>query len=92
MSRRQRIVLVVVSLAIAGTLLFPPFHFEAPDGLTVNMGYAFILTPPATPFGSSDTPTVDAGMLLTQWVGILTVGFLVVVAMREVETREVPKS
>jgi len=49
---------------------FPPFQFRLPNGVVVNLGYAFIFSPPH--YGSREdwVGTVDIPMLLVQWLGV----------------------
>lgn len=72
MNRKQRNVLIAVSTAFILTALFPPFHFRSLYGLTFNLGYGWLLSPPHTPDGFAGT--VDIAMLLIEWVGIAVVG------------------
>lgn len=67
-NHKQKVVLVVVSVVIAAMLVFPPFHLKG-GGYTRNMGYGFLLSPPAQGSGS-----VDTAMLTEQWLGVLVIG------------------
>lgn len=70
----KKTVLMLAAIAIGVTLLFPPFHFLRGDGIVMNYGYSFIFFPP-NPTGDTYA-TVDAFLLLVQWLGILVVAGL----------------
>jgi len=75
MNDNQKVVLVVVVVAIAAMLLFPPFHFRGMNGVTINLGYSFLFSPPTIYSGTLGA--VDIGMLVTQWLGVLILGGIV---------------
>jgi len=75
MNDNQKVVLVVVIVAIAVMLLFPPFHFRGMNGVTINLGYGFLFSPPT--ISSGTLGAVDIGMLITQWLGVLVIGGIV---------------
>ena len=75
-NRRQKVILSTVIAIITFTLLFFPFHFSGMNGIVVNTGYGFLLTPPMSS-STSDSDyfsSVNIGMLLTQWFGVLIIG------------------
>ncbi|TAM45551.1 MAG: hypothetical protein EPN55_07945 [Gammaproteobacteria bacterium] len=77
MNGYQKIVLLVVIAGVIAMLLYPPFHFLDRGGGEINMGYAFLFNPPAFPkgtVGAGMVGSVDTGMLMTQWLGVLIVG------------------
>ncbi len=67
MGRKQRVVVTCAAAAIFGLLLFPPFHYEGGQGVCIQEGYHFVLSPPQGQRGA----TVDTGTLLTLWAGVL---------------------
>jgi hypothetical protein len=73
MNTNQKRILIAVIAIIAGMLLYPPFHVVANNGTVFNMGYAWITDPPKRGYVAA---TVNVGMLLIQWVGVLLVGGL----------------
>lgn len=75
MNTNQKRILAVMMVAVAGMLVYPPFHLIAKDGRILNMGYGWIFAPPE--FGYFE-PTVDVSMLLMQWVGVLVTGGIAV--------------
>ncbi len=68
---RQKIVAVAGILILAG-FLFPPFH-TVRAGSIGTQGYSFIFLPP----GGGGWVSVDIGMLLTEWVGIILLAGIV---------------
>ena len=46
MNKAQRAVLFLTAFSLIGMLLFPPFTSQYLQGVTVNAGYSFILSPP----------------------------------------------
>jgi len=73
MNDKQKVTLVVVIVVIATMLLFPPFNFRGANGVIFNLGYGFLFSPP-TFEGSPLVGSVDTGMLVTQWIGVLVIG------------------
>jgi hypothetical protein len=73
-NRRQKVILSTIIAIITFTLLFPPFHFSGMNGIVVNTGYGFLLTPPLNSSTSTYFSSVNIGMLLTQWFGVLIIG------------------
>lgn len=71
MNEKQKKLLIAVLAVVTGMLIFPPFHVKLPGGTVRNLGYSLILDPPKL---SYVTGTVDVGLLITQWVGVLIVG------------------
>ena len=70
MNERQRTILVVVGVIIALMLFFPPYTVVAGSpGRVIESGYTLILN---LPRGA----TVDIGMLLVQWLGVVVVGVI----------------
>lgn len=69
----QRFILAMTALTIALMLLYPPFEFQVSSGVTVNMGYAFILSPPTFKTSPAVCP-IAATTLLLQWLAVLLIG------------------
>ncbi len=67
MNRYQRLVVVAGAVVVLLMLVFPPFYVQV-RGTTSNMGYGFIFDPPES---GILTASVNAGVLLVQWVGVL---------------------
>ncbi len=65
-TRGQRLLILIVGLAVVATLVFPPFTMSWPN-IDYNMGYAPIFSPPAI---DERTASVDIQLLLIQWAGI----------------------
>ncbi len=65
-TRGQRLLILIVGLAVVTTLVFPPFTMNWPN-IEHNMGYAPIFLPPAI---GERTANVDIQLLLIQWAGI----------------------
>lgn len=71
MNTNQKKILIAIIIVITGMLLYPPFHLTGGNGITVNMGYNWILSPPQRGYV---TAKFDTLMLLIQWVGVFLVG------------------
>lgn len=65
MNGAQRFILLIAALFFVAMLLYPPYHLIAKE-VVINQGYRWIFSQPA---GS----TVNVGMLVTQWLIVLTV-------------------
>lgn len=70
-NRSQKTIMLSISLVITLMLFFPPYQLIASNGVVYNMGYNWLITPPKK---ENITATVNIGMLLTQWIGVLIVG------------------
>jgi len=69
MNEKQKIVLVIVAVVVLAMLLYPPFHIVRDIGVG-GWGYSWIFNPPHF------RATVNTGLLLTQWIGVLIVGII----------------
>jgi uncharacterized RDD family membrane protein YckC len=78
MNKIQKIVLTVVAIVIILMLTFPPFCTET-QKRTFNMGYSFILDPPRASM-------VNTGLLLVQWIGVLLLGGLAWLLVKDTAT------
>ena len=78
MNKNQKIALTCIVIAIFFMLMFPPFHIILRPGLVKNLGYHFILWEPPQGYG-----TVNINLLMAQWLGVLLIGGLVWVLMKE---------
>ena len=78
MNGKQKTISIVVIAIILAMLLFPPFQTKLPTGAIENLGYGLIFHPPVFelryPSRGDLTGTVDIGLLITQWLGVLIVG------------------
>ena len=72
MNDKQKKVLIAVIVVMFFMLVFPPFHVMLSNGTVRNLGYSFILNPASSSFGT--VGTVDIGLLVTQWFGVLIIG------------------
>ena len=60
---------------VIGMLIFPPFRAILPTGAVASLGYSLIFDPPALGYPyKAFTGTIDIGLLITQWLGVLIVG------------------
>lgn len=73
MNEKQKKLLIAILAVVAGMLIFPPFHIKFPGGTVRNLGYGLILDPPHLGYVTG-AGTVNIGLLITQWVGVLIVG------------------
>ncbi len=71
MNEKQQRILIGIVIIVAAMLVYPPFQVTAPNGAIFNMGYDWILAPPKRGY---IVATVNAPMLMIQWIGILIVG------------------
>jgi hypothetical protein len=83
MNRNQKIAVTVGAMVVLLMLVFPPFHVQF-RGTTFNMGYGFILDPPKRGY---ITASVNAEMLLVQWVGTLVLTVLAVFLLKSSKGR-----
>lgn len=74
MNKKQQKILFVSAITIVLMLFFPPFHYQFPNGAVLNLGYGFLLSPPRLVDGAPGT--VNAVMLVVQWMGVLLVAGL----------------
>jgi hypothetical protein len=75
MNKKQKAVLIVVAVVVVAMLIFPPFHAMLRTGIVRGLGYSLISDPPQFRIYSTDLAgTVDIGLLVTQWLGVLIVG------------------
>lgn len=80
----QKAILVVIAAVLIGMLIYPPFHAQLPAGAVLNLGYSWIFEPPTAPHPYKHlVGTVNVGMLITQWLGVLLVGGILVLFIRK---------
>jgi hypothetical protein len=82
MNNKEKKIFVITAVLILATLLFPPFSYYGSDGVTMNMGYSFILSPPSYG-GGRVLGIVNVGLLFMQWLGILLVTGISIYLVRE---------
>ena len=83
MNKNQRIVLLATAALLIVMILFPPFKSQYLQGVTVNAGYSFILTPPTYKLGSSAyNSQVNLSLLGLQFVIVATVGGIICLALK----------
>lgn len=63
MNDNQRRIVVAALIVVIAMFLYPPFHFPRGPGVVVNLGYAWLFSPPNNGVGS-----VNVVQLLTQWL------------------------
>ena len=63
-------------------LLFPPFKSQYLQGVAVNAGYSFILTPPTYDLGNTYNSQVNPSLLGLQFVIVATVGGILCLALK----------
>ena len=86
MNGKQKVVAALAGTAALAMLLFPPFQYSLPNGVALNLGYAFVGSPP-TPSGFVAAPkgSVNVTMLLTQIVGLLVAATAIGFALKTKE-------
>ena len=72
MNENQKKVCQAIVIAIVAMTLYPPFHFQGLNGVVLNLGYGWLLDPPH--YSGTILGSVNIGMLLMQWLGVLIVG------------------
>jgi hypothetical protein len=77
---RQKRILMAAAIAIALSLLFPPFYFRGGGGITINLGYGFLLNPPL--YRGDYAGSVNLPLLLLEWVAIAAVSGLLWLILR----------
>ena len=75
MHKKQKRVLIAITVVILGMLLYPPFHWRGGGGEVASAGYSWIFDPP--PSMSGLLATVDIGLLVTQWFAVLIAGGII---------------
>src|SRR5262249_25898554 len=84
MNRKQKAVLIAVAGTVVGMLIYPPFHATLPGGAVRSVGYGLIVNPPTLDRPYRDlTGTVDVGLLMTQWLGVVIVGGIAFVLFKD---------
>jgi hypothetical protein len=74
MNNKQKLALMAVGALILGMLLFPPYIlYSKRSGKVFNHGYDWIFSLPSRS-EVGFLASVDIGLLLTQWVGVLIIG------------------
>lgn len=81
MNKKQKKVLVAVGLCLIAAFLYPPHHFVGPNGVTLNLGFGWLFSPPS-PLNSNYAGTVNVGLLLAEFVLILLLGAIGLVVFR----------
>ncbi|MBU6392239.1 MAG: hypothetical protein KGQ83_08375, partial [Planctomycetes bacterium] len=85
MNKKQKYVLIIVSVVIFLMFLYPPFY-ATDTRETVSMGYHIIYPPPAlnlkglVPYSVS---MINISTLLTQWLGVLIIGGITWLLVRD---------
>ena len=79
MNKHQKQVLVLCAAVLLAMLLFPPFQVQV-RGTAFNMGYHYIAEPPRR---GSIPASVNAQMLLVQWVGVALLGAVAVLLLKD---------
>ena len=77
MNDNQKLVCVVVAAVLVTMGIYPPFHQYGVQGAVLNRGYGWIFSPP------TEIATVDIAMLLTQWIGVLIIGAIAFVLLKD---------
>jgi len=86
MNENQKKLLKAVVAAVVAMLIFPPFQARLPSGIVSNLGYHAIFQPPSSELLSDTAGSVDIAMLFAQWVGVLIVGAIAFVLLRDEAT------
>ena len=80
MNSKQKIIVQITSVIILAMLLFPPFHILLREGVTINSGYNFILSPPSQ---GKVFALVNIWQLFVQWIGVCLMSGLMLVSFQD---------
>lgn len=91
MNSKQKKILKIVIGVIFFMLIFPPYHAiensRYKGQIVHNLGYGFILSPPQTLTSDGARMYIDGsvniGLLLIQWVGVVIVGVGIIIAAKD---------
>jgi hypothetical protein len=81
MNKKQKRILIAITVIILGMLVYPPFHWRGEGRIVLSAGYGWIFDPPS--YYPSTLPTVDTGLLVTQWLGVLIAGGIIYFILRD---------
>jgi hypothetical protein len=70
MFRRRKFVLIATASVIVLMLVFPPFQFVR-QAATINMGYAFMASPPSDGYATVNVPLLLLQMVVVGVVGVV---------------------
>lgn len=76
MNEKQKKLLMVIVAVIFMMLLYPPYHVTG-EGMSAGIGYDWIFATP--PWMAA----VNIGLLITQWVGVLIIGGICYLLLKE---------
>lgn len=77
MAGKQKRLLIVVAAVIFMMLLYPPHRSPIGEGTYIGAGYNWIFA------HGLDSGIVNIGLLITQWVGVLIVGGICYLLLKE---------
>ena len=78
MNAKQKKILIAVAAIVLGMLLYPPLQEIRHGGAVARLGYGWIFD-----WAEHRAATVDVGLLITQWVGVLIVGGIAYFIMKD---------
>ena len=78
MNAKQKKILIAVAAIVLAMLLYPPLQEIRHGGAVSRMGYGWIFD-----WAPHQDATVDIGLLITQWVGVLIVGRIAYFMMKD---------
>ena len=81
MRDKQKTVITILIGVVVAMLMFPPFQFRVQNGVVLNLGYGFIFNPPLV--NAAAEGSVNIGMLVVQWLGVIIVGGLILFMLKE---------
>lgn len=80
LSRSQRRVIAVGAVILGAMFLFPPFHFINYRGVQLNLGYAWLFSPPLV--DDRYAGSVNIALLLVQWLAVGVVCAIALLLLR----------
>jgi hypothetical protein len=86
MNARQRLICYTAAALVLAMGLYPPFTFRGMNGATLNLGYGWIFVPPR--ISGSALGSVDVGLLLAQWLGVLILAAIAFAIARDRKKHE----
>ncbi len=77
MNKKQRNVLIAVAVVVLAMLLYPPWQLKLSEGRVFGRGFGWLFAP------SDPRATVDVGLLIAEWIGVLIVGGIAYLMLKD---------
>ena len=96
MNKKQKCVLIIVGVVIFLMLIYPPFHYSykneryaridcptAVGARALKMFHPYFIVPPESENPWIVRATINNGTLVTQWLGVLLIGGIAWLLLRD---------